>query len=197
MRRARRSDGLCATRNAMGKKTENYASVCGRIMNRDQAIGIVKRLTEVDRTLRGAERAVAGLGKVDRLRFDDLLNEVIAALHEGVLAELYKQHPDLEPPTLNDEDDSHVDSEWRWDQVRLPPPLTEAEFDKVILSTLGPHWRKVAAIVTRVVDKYENTHPAITYEVVAARLHALSEADIIEGIGDLRMWRYSEVRLKD
>ena len=166
-------------------------------MNRDQAIGIVKRLTEVDRALRGAERAVAGLGKVDRLKFDDLLNKVIAALHESVLAELYKQHPDLEPPTLDDEDDSHVDSELRWDQVRLPPPLTEAEFDKVILSTLHPQWRKVAAIVTRVVDRYEHLGPAITCEMVAARLQALSEADVIEGIGDLHKWRYSEVRLKD
>ena len=166
-------------------------------MNREQAIEIVKRLTEVDRALRAAERAVAGLGKGDRLKFDDLLHEVVAALHERVLAELYKQHPDLEPPTLDGEGDSHVDSELRWDQVRLPSPLTEAEFDKVIHSTLAPQWRKVAAIVTRVVDKYEHLGPAITREMVAARLRALSETDLIEGIGDLRMWRYSEVRLKD
>jgi hypothetical protein len=167
-------------------------------MNRGQATGILKKLTEVDRALRDAERAIAGLGKQDRLKFDDRLHGVIAALHEGVLAELFKEHPDLEPPIIDDgTDDAQIDSELRWDQVRLPPRLTEAEFDQAILATLGPHWRKVAAIVTRVVDKYEHTHPAITYEIVAARLQTLSEADIIEGIGDLRMWRYSEVRLKD
>jgi hypothetical protein len=166
-------------------------------MNREQAAELVKKMTDVDRALQAAERAVAGLGKVDRLKFDDLLNKVIAALHEGVMAELFKQHPDLEPPIPDDKDDSHVDSEPRWDQVRLPPPLTEAEFDKVVLSMLAPRWRKVAAIVIRVVDKYEHLGLAITYEMVAARLKALSETDVVEGIGDLRMWRYSEVRLKD
>jgi hypothetical protein len=166
-------------------------------MNRDQAIGIVKRLTEIDRALQGAERAVAGLNKEDRLKFADLLDRVIAALHEGFLTEIYRQHPDLESPTIDDNDDACIDSELRWDQVRLPSPLTETEFDKVILSTLAPTWRKVAAIVTRVVDKYEHASAPITYEMVAARLQALSEADLIERIGDLRMWRYSEVRLKD
>jgi hypothetical protein len=166
-------------------------------MNRDQAIEILKRLTEVERALQGAERAVAGLGKEDRLKFDGLLWNVIAALHEGVLTELFKQHPDLEPPTSDDTEDTQLDSQLRWDEVRLPQSLTEAEFDEAILSTLGLHWRKVAAIVSRIVDKYQHTHPAITYEVVAARLQALSEADTIEGIGDLRMWGFSEVRLKD
>ena len=166
-------------------------------MNREQATGLLRKLTDVDHALQGAERAVAGLGKVDRLKFRDLLDSVIAALHKNVLPELFKQHPDLEPSITDDDDDSLVDSELRWDQVHLPPSLTEAEFDKVIFSTLSTHWRKVAAIVTRVVGQYEQNYPAMTCEVVAARLQALSEADIIEGIGDLRMWRYSEVRLKD
>jgi hypothetical protein len=166
-------------------------------MNREQATGILKKLTEVDRTLRDAERAIAGLGKQDRLKFRALLDNVFEALHENVLTELFKQHPELEPPIADDDDDSLLDSELRWDQVRLPSSLTEAEFGKVIFSTLSKHWRKVAAIVTRVTDKYEHTLPAITYEVVAARLKALSEADIIEGIGDLRRWRFSEVRLRD
>ena len=34
-------------------------------------------------------------------------------------------------------------------------------------------------------------------EVIAARLRALADSDRIEGIGDLRMWGHSEVRLKD
>jgi Protein of unknown function len=94
------------------------------------------------------------------------------------------------------DDPSRIDSELTWDQVRLPPPLTEAEFDKVIFSTLHPQWRKVAAIVIRVVDKYEHLSPTITYEIVAARLQALSDTDMIESQGDLRMWRHSEVKLK-
>jgi hypothetical protein len=34
-------------------------------------------------------------------------------------------------------------------------------------------------------------------EEIAARLQVLSDSDRIEGIGDLRKWRYSEVRLKE
>jgi Protein of unknown function len=75
--------------------------------------------------------------------------------------------------------------------------MTEAEFDQVIRSTLSSHWRKVARIVTDVVRKCEATGSSISYEMVAARLQKLSESDVIEGVGDLRMWRYSEVRLKD
>jgi hypothetical protein len=34
-------------------------------------------------------------------------------------------------------------------------------------------------------------------EEIAARLQVLSDSDRIEGIGDLRKWGHSEVRLKD
>jgi hypothetical protein len=33
--------------------------------------------------------------------------------------------------------------------------------------------------------------------VIGARIQALAEADRIESAGDLRKWRYSEVRLQD
>ena len=106
------------------------------------------------------------------------------------------QHPDLEPPAV-DEEVPVIDSDLRWDQVRLPSPVTEAEFDQVIHSTMSQHWRKVARIVTHVVGTYERLGLVISYEMVAARLKALSDSDIIEAIGDLRKWGYSEVRLKD
>ncbi len=96
----------------------------------------------------------------------------------------------------NEDDTPRIDSELGWEQVRLPAHVTEAEFDQAILSTLGQHWRKVAAIVIRVVEKYEHFTPKVTFEMVAARLRALSDAGTIEAQGDLRMWRHSEVRLK-
>jgi hypothetical protein len=34
-------------------------------------------------------------------------------------------------------------------------------------------------------------------EIIAARIEKLVESDRLEGNGDLRMWRFSEVRLKD
>jgi hypothetical protein len=87
----------------------------------------------------------------------------------------------------DDEQDPRIDSALRWDQVDLPSPLTIAEFDSVILST---------AIVIRVVEKYKHINSTITFEMVAARLQALSDADLIEAQGDLRKWRFSEVRVK-
>ena len=35
----------------------------------------------------------------------------------------------------------------------------------------------------------------VSFEIIAARIIALAEAGRIEGAGDLRMWRHSEVRL--
>ncbi|WP_165421348.1 hypothetical protein [Bradyrhizobium sp. Leo170] len=37
----------------------------------------------------------------------------------------------------------------------------------------------------------------ISHEAIAARLKVLADSNRIEGVGDIRMWRYSEVRLKD
>jgi len=37
----------------------------------------------------------------------------------------------------------------------------------------------------------------ISDEAIAARLQILADSDRIEGFGDLRKWRHSEVRLKD
>jgi hypothetical protein len=102
----------------------------------------------------------------------------------------------MEPPAV-EEDEPEIDSELRWDQVRLPSSVTETEFDQVIRGTMSQYWRKVARIVIDVVKEYQRRDLSISYEMVAARLQALSESDLIEGIGDLRKWRYSEVRLKD
>ena len=33
--------------------------------------------------------------------------------------------------------------------------------------------------------------------IVAARLMVMVDSDLVEAAGDLRMWRFSEVRLKD
>ncbi|HLG83280.1 MAG TPA: hypothetical protein VKY22_19875 [Bradyrhizobium sp.] len=40
------------------------------------------------------------------------------------------------------------------------------------------------------------TRLTIGKEELAARIQALVESDRLEGNGDLRMWRFSEVRLK-
>jgi hypothetical protein len=165
-------------------------------MNRQQAVRIHEHLLDALVSLDDARMAIAGLGKEERLRFDGLLWEVVAALQDKLLEPIHGQFPDLEPPVV-DEDIEIINSDLRWDQVRLPPSVTESDLDGIIFSVLKPLWQKTAKIVTVVVKRCEEVNIPISYEEIAARLQVLSDSVRIEGVGDIRMWRYSEVRLKD
>lgn len=95
-----------------------------------------------------------------------------------------------------EKEESVINSELRWDQVRLPAPLTEADVDTVIFSVLKARWRKVALIVGDAIGQCKARSLPINGETIAARLKALADSDLIETQGDLRKWRFSEVRLK-
>jgi hypothetical protein len=84
-----------------------------------------------------------------------------------------------------------------WDNVQLPAELTEKDVDDILFSLLRPHWQKVALVLAKTRDSCNIEGLSGDYEIFAARLRWLSDNDQIEGIGDLRMWRHSEVRLKD
>ena len=165
-------------------------------MNREQAVRIHEHLIDAHIALDEARRAIAALGKEERSKLDWLLHEVIAALQQDLLTPIHEQYPDLEPPIL-DEEIPTIISELTWDQVRLPPSVTEAEFDAIIFSFLGPRWQKTAMVVALTARHCEQRGLPIGDEEIAARLQVLSDSDRIEGIGDLRQWRHSEVRLKD
>src|SRR5712691_3246289 len=104
-------------------------------MNREQAVRIQEHLLDAHLALDDARMAIAGLGKEERLRFDCLLWEVVAALQQKLLAPIHDQYPDLEPPVL-DEQIPTITSELRWDQVRLPSSITESDLDGIIFSVL-------------------------------------------------------------
>jgi hypothetical protein len=165
-------------------------------MNREQAVLIQKHLLDAHIALDDARVAVAGLRKEERLRLDGSLREVVAALQLDLLAPIHDQYPDLEPPLL-DEEIPTISSEVTWDQVRLPPSVTEADLDAIIFSLLNPQWQKTAMVVALASKHCEQVALPIAGEEIAARLQVLSDTDRIEGIGDLRKWRHSEVRLKD
>ena len=44
-------------------------------------------------------------------------------------------------------------------------------------------------------DRCKKLRSKNRFDIIGARIVALAEAGFIEGAGDLRMWRYSEVRL--
>jgi hypothetical protein len=117
-------------------------------------------------------------------------------LHLDLLAQVYDQYPDLEPPPREEEIPT-ISSSLTWDQVRLPPSVTETDLDGIIFSLLKPRWQKTAMVVSLAAQRCQERVLPIGYEEIAARLQVLSDSDRIEGIGDLRKWRHSEVRLKD
>ncbi|WP_130228991.1 DUF3658 domain-containing protein [Bradyrhizobium sp. Leo121] len=165
-------------------------------MNRKQAVRINEHLLDAYQAMDDARMAIAGLGKDERLKLEDLLQEVVAALQQKLLAPIYDQYPDLEPPVV-DEEIPTVDSRLEWSQVRLPPSLTEADFDSIIFSLLKPQWQKTARMIILVEGRCQELSVPISHAAIAARLKVLADSNRIEGVGDIRMWRYSEVRLKD
>ena len=165
-------------------------------MNRKQAADIHEHLLDACAALDRASMAIAGLNKAERASFDDLLIEVTDPLQFELMQALYDRYPEMEPPREAPEE-PYLDSELRWDEVRLPPSISEKDVDAAIFSVMSPQWRKVAAMVTRVRDRCQQLGFEISIEAVAARLQALAEAGRIEDYGDIRRWRFSEVRLKD
>jgi hypothetical protein len=165
-------------------------------MNREQAVRIQEHILDAHVALDDARMAIAGLGKEERLRFDGLLWEVVADLQQKLLAPIHDQFPDIEPPLL-DEQVATISSELSWDQARLPSSMTESDLDDIIFPILRPIWQKTAKVVIQALQRCKALELPVGDEAIAARLQVLSDADRIEGIGDLRMWFHSEVRLKD
>jgi hypothetical protein len=165
-------------------------------MKREQAVRINDHLVEACKAMDKARMAIAGLGKEERLKFGDLLHELVLDLDDKLLQLIYEQFPDLTPQDVH-EDPPDISAELTWSEVRLPPSVTEADLDGIIFSLLTPRWQKVVMLLARAGKRCEELALPVSHEVIAARLKLLSDSDRIEGIGDLRMWRHSEVRLKD
>jgi hypothetical protein len=137
---------------------------------------------------------VFDLDKEDRTAFAEPMGNVYTALHYEMLHKvIYRQFPDLKPPSR---EKPVINSKLTWDQVRLPASVTVLDFDRVILSTLSPQWRKTARIVGNVSEQYRGLGIDLDPAIAAARLMTMVESGLVEAQGDLRKWRHSEVRLK-
>ncbi len=166
------------------------------MLTRDQALAILEHLSDADLAMDRARRVIASLPKADREKFDDLAGEVLDVLHGELLAAIFEQRPELELPE-QDAEIPQINSTLRWSEVRLPPHVSEVDIDAIIFAVMRPHWRKVAMIVGQALEQCNQLGISISDEALAARLQALAEAGRIEDVGDLRKWRFSEVRLKD
>ncbi len=62
---------------------------------------------------------------------------------------------------------------------------------------MTPRLRKTAMVIVETLEQCQQLNLPIDPDIVGAHLAALVDSGRIEGAGDLRKWRYSEVRLKD
>jgi hypothetical protein len=95
----------------------------------------------------------------------------------------------VEPPVIS--------STLRWEDISLPASISEADLDRIILSAMSSRLQKTAMVIVKTLKQCEQLNLPIDADIVDTRLAALVDSGRIEGAGDLRKWRYSEVRLKD
>jgi hypothetical protein len=160
-------------------------------MDRSQAAEIKKLLLNAARAFDRATGAIYKLGKTEREPYAEMIFDVHDAIHFRLLPTLYAEHPELKPPP----EPPHISSTLHWKEVSLPDSITEADIDAAILESLKPRLQKTAVVITKALDRCRALAMPITIEMLGARIVALAEAGRIEGAGDLRMWRHSEVRL--
>jgi Protein of unknown function len=161
-------------------------------MDQDEAAEILEHLLDAAFAIDEARAAILTLGKDDQEEFAASIETIETALHSKLRRTIYDRFPDL----MEFDEFPEISSALRWDQVRLPPSVSEAQIDQIIFSVMIPQWRKMALMVGDAFVRCKEVGLPISAEVVAARIQALVEAGRLEGEGDLRRWRHSEVRLK-
>lgn len=159
-------------------------------MDRDQAKEIKKHFPGLSRALDRATSAIVKLDKPDQALFKDALLDMHELLIFKLKQTLYREYPELEP-----HDPPRITSKLRWEDVSLPDAISEAYLDAQIFGALKPRLQKMAKVVGDVYMRCEAQINPIDAEIIAARIIALAEAGRIEGAGDLRKWRHSEVKL--
>jgi hypothetical protein len=162
-------------------------------MDREQAAKIHEHLLDAVQAIRRANDVLFDFDKETRKKFAEYIGYINSDLHFEMLPIIYDQFPDLKPGS---EEIPEICSMLQWEDVRLPPSITEADVDGIIFSVLKPQWRKTVWIVHQAYDKSEELGWPIKDEVFAARLEVLAKAGRIDYQGYLRYWRHSEVRLQ-
>jgi hypothetical protein len=161
-------------------------------MDKAQAVEIQRHILQAIAALDRAHPIIFALDSVDREVFVEPFVKSAGALEWGILQEVYVLYPDLRPP----DDDRHLfDTTLRWEDVVLPDSVSEADLDSIIFSFVRPRWMKTAKVLSDAYDRCLTLALPIDHQMLAARIEALGDADRLEAAGDLRKWRYSEVRL--
>ena len=163
-------------------------------MNWTQAAAIAQHLHDAADAVDRASEVISTLGQEERATLAVPLGEIVSALHFELLRRVYERHPDLRPPSV---DVPVIYSDLQWKDVALPASLSETDLDQLIFSVLTSRWQKTSVVVGEAFARCNELGLPISVEMLGARIRALADARRLEGAGELRAWRHSEVRLTD
>jgi len=161
-------------------------------MDRTQAAEIRKHVRKAANAIDRASQVISALDADDREMLAAPLEKIILALHFELLRAVYLRYPDLRPP---DPGRSRINTARRWKDIVLPESVSETDLDSAIFSALTSRWQKTAMVIGKTLKQCETLALPVDAEVVGVRIRALAEAGRLDGEGDLRKWRFSEVRL--
>ena len=88
-----------------------------------------------------------------------------------------------------------IDTVRRWEEMVLPESVSESDLDTIIFAALDMRWQKTAMVIAKALQRCEELEMPINAEIFGVRIQALAEAGRLESDGDVRVWRFSEVRL--
>lgn len=162
------------------------------MMDKAKAAELQQLLLTASYALHRTQDVLSGLDPDDRAIFARPIAELLGRIHFDLLDEIYTRHPDLQPPP----EPPTISSELQWQDVALPASVSETELDQIIFSVLTSRLQKTAMVIGKAVGRCKERALPIDAEIVGARIGALAASDRIEGAGDLRMWRHSEIKLK-
>ena len=163
-------------------------------MDEIQATELHGHLVDAIQALERAGGLIESLDEGDQSALLTSIDKITSAIHVELLQEaVYARFPDLHSEF---DEWSFLNTIRRWKDIVLPEGVSEADIDATIFSTLRSQWLKTARIIGDALKECERLQLPVSAEMLGVRIQALSEANKLESQGDLRKWRFSEVRLK-
>ena len=84
---------------------------------------------------------------------------------------------------------------WGRMKRRLKKRASISDIDRTLLPFCREHWLKVARVVIETLEAFEKRRSEIVSSAIDARMAALVRNGRLEAKGNIRKWRFSEVRL--
>src|SRR5438067_1179910 len=160
-------------------------------MDRTQAAEIQRHLLEAADAIERAREIIFSMDEDAALSAP--IEKISSALHFELLHRVvYTHYPDLRWEV---DERSAIDTVRRWEEIILPESVSDADIDSIIFSTLTVRWQKTAMVVVKTLTECERVQLPVSAEMLGARIQALAQANRLDSQGDLRKWRFSEVRL--